>query len=371
MGTCLKPVLDRRVTRLSVTFASAVILARITVGTPRRKLHFDAEISDILIGECISTAVGSVARRGQIAAKDNHMQSKKNQLMSEEILTEGLAYVESVPAKAPPNPFLNSPLKSIAHPKGWETVVTVLVLAKGYNFGEVVGFLNKAWAKALAVKNAGGSLADATPQICTEAALRRRVIEVAEQRYVDARAKSSDPELDPTGLAQQRRIIDEIRRLNQRFNLNLDIPSKSELPAAPVAAKPAAEPKKSSAGAASKAKPSAVPAPAIMAEIPNESTQPPATPVTVENEHQKPDAAAESSQVDSVAKTDEPKVPPTSEVGAEKFDFLCPKCNGKMMIKTARKGENKGNRFYGCAAWRDTKCGGTRDMQGQDTTRGN
>ena len=51
-------------------------------------------------------------------------------------------------------------------------------------------------------------------------------------------------------------------------------------------------------------------------------------------------------------------------------EFACPKCGGKMAIKTARQGKNKGHIFYGCAAWRDTKCSGTRDPQGQDTTRG-
>ena len=27
----------------------------------------------------------------------------------------------------------------------------------------------------------------------------------------------------------------------------------------------------------------------------------------------------------------------------------CPKCNGELVLRTAKRGENKGNSFYGCS----------------------
>ena len=36
----------------------------------------------------------------------------------------------------------------------------------------------------------------------------------------------------------------------------------------------------------------------------------------------------------------------------------CPKCGGAMVIRTARRGHNKGNKFYGCTSY--PRCNGTR-----------
>ncbi len=39
------------------------------------------------------------------------------------------------------------------------------------------------------------------------------------------------------------------------------------------------------------------------------------------------------------------------------YTMLCPKCGTEMILRTARKGENKGNKFWGCSKF--PKCRGT------------
>lgn len=37
------------------------------------------------------------------------------------------------------------------------------------------------------------------------------------------------------------------------------------------------------------------------------------------------------------------------EAFADSINNLCPKCGGKLVLRTATKGANAGNRFWGCA----------------------
>ena len=36
---------------------------------------------------------------------------------------------------------------------------------------------------------------------------------------------------------------------------------------------------------------------------------------------------------------------------ADESDMICPKCGSKLVLRTARKGENAGNQFYGCSSY--------------------
>ena len=40
--------------------------------------------------------------------------------------------------------------------------------------------------------------------------------------------------------------------------------------------------------------------------------------------------------------------------------FVCPKCGGKLVIRTARKGANAGSQFYGCFNY--PNCKYTKDL---------
>ena len=40
----------------------------------------------------------------------------------------------------------------------------------------------------------------------------------------------------------------------------------------------------------------------------------------------------------------------------------CPKCGQPMILRTARRGRNRGSRFWGCSAWSSSSCTGTRDV---------
>ena len=48
---------------------------------------------------------------------------------------------------------------------------------------------------------------------------------------------------------------------------------------------------------------------------------------------------------ETVVKASEPVIAPSVETATLK----CPKCNGDLILRTARRGENKGNSFYGCS----------------------
>lgn len=55
-------------------------------------------------------------------------------------------------------------------------------------------------------------------------------------------------------------------------------------------------------------------------------------------------------------------VEPSLRVSMEeaKSSSACPRCNGVMMLRTAKKGTNAGAQFWGCASY--PKCKGTRDF---------
>ena len=38
-------------------------------------------------------------------------------------------------------------------------------------------------------------------------------------------------------------------------------------------------------------------------------------------------------------------------VGNDESSLLCPQCGSKLVLRTAKKGENAGNQFYGCSAF--------------------
>lgn len=43
-----------------------------------------------------------------------------------------------------------------------------------------------------------------------------------------------------------------------------------------------------------------------------------------------------------------------TEVSTEersKDELICPKCGSKLVLRTAKKGTNEGNQFYGCSAF--------------------
>lgn len=48
---------------------------------------------------------------------------------------------------------------------------------------------------------------------------------------------------------------------------------------------------------------------------------------------------------ETVAEETEPTITPSEETPILK----CPKCNGELVLRTAKRGENKGNSFYGCS----------------------
>ena len=48
--------------------------------------------------------------------------------------------------------------------------------------------------------------------------------------------------------------------------------------------------------------------------------------------------------------TDTQIVPVTEKADIRKDDpMICPRCGGKLVLRTAKKGENAGNSFYGCS----------------------
>ena len=48
-------------------------------------------------------------------------------------------------------------------------------------------------------------------------------------------------------------------------------------------------------------------------------------------------------------------------VGNDESSLLCPKCGSKLVLRTAKKGENAGNQFYGCCAF--PKCRYVRNVE--------
>ncbi len=50
----------------------------------------------------------------------------------------------------------------------------------------------------------------------------------------------------------------------------------------------------------------------------------------------------------------------TISESAEKDELICPKCGGKLVLRTAKKGANAGSQFYGCSNY--PNCKYTRDL---------
>lgn len=344
------------------------------------------------------------------------------QIMTLEILNSGLARIKDMPKQVKTDPRLDSPLISLDHPLGWESVVTLLILEKGCNFAGAAKKLKEAWPEALAALNANRDGKNAKTEICTEAALRRRVLEVALHRYKQAKAKLKG-KLTPEERVEQTRILEEVKKLFEFLRLELPadgsptVPSGEEkngevdvqavtdagnaakatvaaqtipgagqgVPPTPVGVQPkastaadtddlaaAAEKMMESSGAASK------PEPGRGGEMHDASSQQAKeagksqeAPAMVEKQRQKKVKEAEIPLVDPVRMKDEAKIPPKGDGGKGGNEFPCPLCGGKMRMKTAGQGKNKGHTFYGCESWPETKCRGTRDPKGQDTTQRN
>jgi ssDNA-binding Zn-finger/Zn-ribbon topoisomerase 1 len=40
-----------------------------------------------------------------------------------------------------------------------------------------------------------------------------------------------------------------------------------------------------------------------------------------------------------------------SLIGLPGMDFLCPSCGSALILRTAKRGRNRGSQFWGCASW--------------------
>jgi len=143
--------------------------------------------------------------------------------MTEEILAQGLVYASGLKPKTERDPRLDSPLASIGHPVGWQTVVGILY--KGYTFDETAEHLGKAWPGVLAElteqrKQKSKASVDSEQKplsgICTGPALRHKLMEVARDRHRQATEKLQG-ELSPEEQKEQRGILDEAEILMRRF----------------------------------------------------------------------------------------------------------------------------------------------------------
>jgi restriction system protein len=297
--------------------------------------------------------------------KDNNM---NKQMMNLEIFKKGFAYIETLDKKNQSDPLLDSPLASIGHPDGWKTVVTLLIWEKGYTFDDAAKKLKEAWLDPLSVMNADRDNKNAKTEICTEQALRRRVLQVAMQRYRQAKAKLKG-KWTPEEKAEQTRILEEVKNLYEFLEL--------ELPTDPNTAAPTDDEMDgkgdveaaTDTGNADKATIPAEKAPTT------DQGEPPA-PVGKEPKGSTADVATENGKKDTNG-TPPPKpsieTPPNPELVGQGGDggkdgnggneFTCPKCGGKMVARKAKSGKNIGNEFLGCAAYPD--CKSMRTLDGQ------
>jgi len=63
--------------------------------------------------------------------------------------------------------------------------------------------------------------------------------------------------------------------------------------------------------------------------------------LTQETEVASLESEAEESQNDSKQ----------SAINNDKTDMICPRCGSKLVLRTAKKGDNAGNQFYGCSSF--------------------
>jgi len=180
-----------------------------------------------------------------------------DQIMTDRIHDEGLAYVQSLERKTPSNPLMDTPLQSIATPKGWKTIV--LLLEYEPKFEKAVKILNVAWRKAVdrikakrkkkptkdksneatveSPKEASQKKTDESGEveICTGPALGSRVREVVRERYHQSvgklRGKLSDEQRN-----EQQKILEEAKAIMKRYGWPLN-PKKTMSQAAGGVAK--------------------------------------------------------------------------------------------------------------------------------------
>ena len=59
--------------------------------------------------------------------------------------------------------------------------------------------------------------------------------------------------------------------------------------------------------------------------------------------------------VNEVGTAEEPQIEkviePDSEAASSENELICPRCGSKLVLRTAKKGDNAGNQFYGCSAF--------------------
>ena len=59
--------------------------------------------------------------------------------------------------------------------------------------------------------------------------------------------------------------------------------------------------------------------------------------------------------VNEVGTTEEPQIEkviePDPDVASSENELICPRCGSKLVLRTAKKGDNAGNQFYGCSAF--------------------
>ena len=63
----------------------------------------------------------------------------------------------------------------------------------------------------------------------------------------------------------------------------------------------------------------------------------------------KTDGKVKSEELQNAAQTD------------DEDNLVCPKCGSKLVLRVAKKGDNAGNRFYGCSAY--PKCRYIKNVQ--------
>ena len=48
------------------------------------------------------------------------------------------------------------------------------------------------------------------------------------------------------------------------------------------------------------------------------------------------------------------------KIDKEEDNLVCPRCGGQLVLRTAKKGDNAGNQFYGCSSF--PKCRYIRNL---------
>ena len=67
--------------------------------------------------------------------------------------------------------------------------------------------------------------------------------------------------------------------------------------------------------------------------------------VTTEAVVEKAEAETEAAETEETTKT------AAAETAEQEADMVCPRCGAALILRTAKKGANAGNQFYGCTAF--------------------